>query len=358
MTLSQEQFAPDAQCQKQLKPKCLCPLGGQEKVLVAHSRPHPYSHSHTLTWHMAPDQGPYTKRRNSFAPSSAGTAQAVGIVWKGWICWRTPGAHDGPARAETTTPPWSLRHFLLHEGGRWMTPFFPPAPFFLSPAVTFSPGAVWPLDQRLGKGRSVTLSPVMPGSPSGCSAQPRGSGGGRGEAVHGCLSCAAGEGERLGTDGECVWEERVQSWQDDTNRAGKWRGAAWHPSPTSLQLHVPAQHEVPQFPTFGAQHGLGGGELLGCLCPKTLLYVRGIAQRLCLVGRCGGTGVLAGRRAWCGLVPERWLLISDRGSGLLLPGRHSWGCPWGVWWVFLPEKSTARCWGGDSQAVLFGEIKH
>ncbi|KAI6075397.1 Protein kinase domain-containing protein [Aix galericulata] len=57
-----------------------------------------------------------------------------------------------------------------------------------------------PLDQRLGKGRSVTLSPVMPGSPSGCSAQPRGSGGGRGEAVHGCLSCATGEGERLGTD--------------------------------------------------------------------------------------------------------------------------------------------------------------
>ncbi|XP_065608129.1 serine/threonine-protein kinase SBK2 isoform X2 [Cyrtonyx montezumae] len=51
-------------------------------------------------------------------------------------------------------------------------PFPPQHPS--SPPTVRSPsvrGGV-PLDQRLRNGRSVTLSPVMPGSPSGCSAQP------------------------------------------------------------------------------------------------------------------------------------------------------------------------------------------
>ncbi|XP_052559871.1 serine/threonine-protein kinase SBK2 [Tympanuchus pallidicinctus] len=51
-------------------------------------------------------------------------------------------------------------------------PFPPQCPS--SPPTKRSPSALGgvPLDQRLKKGRSVTLSPVMPGSPSGCSTQP------------------------------------------------------------------------------------------------------------------------------------------------------------------------------------------
>lgn len=55
---------------------------------------------------------------------------------------------------------------------RMDNPFPPQCPS--SPPTKRSPSALGgvPLDQRLKKGRSVTLSPVMPGSPSGCSTQP------------------------------------------------------------------------------------------------------------------------------------------------------------------------------------------
>lgn len=164
------------------------PFGGQDQALAAHVCSEPGHHGCSLTWHGSRSRTMHQPR--CFAPSAVMRAQVGGKSWKGWVCQRVPGACGGMARAETTTPPWSLQLLPRYKQGRWITLFLPPVPpLFYPPRGHLQPGgSVPPRTRDMGKGRSVTLSPVMPGSPlwllSAGWTQPRGCSG-RSEAVHG-----------------------------------------------------------------------------------------------------------------------------------------------------------------------------
>lgn len=148
-TLNQLRFVPGLRCSGNCAWHVSGPFGSQGQAPAARGRSEPCHRGRALTWH-GPRARTVRQPWDRLCSPSCNETPNWREKQKRVGCRRVPGAYDGTARAETTTPPRPLRRSPLREAGQTDGPPFPPL---------FSPLFFFPPRGHLQRGRSVPPGP-------------------------------------------------------------------------------------------------------------------------------------------------------------------------------------------------------
>lgn len=203
-----------------------------------------------------------------------------------------------------------------------------------------------PRPRAMGTGRSVTLGPAAPGSPLRLLAQaePGGCGEGSGAVAAGCLSCAAGQGERLSAGGMDSGKGSYSSGRmKDAGQACKSA-----PTPLNLILETRARfagtmRSAPAFPRGLMESSLVALLWKVALCP---LVLGGMVLRSWRVGWEKGVMWLGPSEIAAGFCPRRLWCSARCGQAYgALRGDSGCRCPEQQYAVLLPAQSYCSLQG-------------